>query len=480
MAKTLLRPRSALHNYQLKTIDHIKDNPKSMLWLDLGLGKTISSMTAALDLMNSMHVYGVLVVGPLRVIQTVWSAEAKIWEHTKHLDFSVIRGKPAHRKWIIRRPTNFFLLNYEGTQWAVDEFITQYLNKDKPLPFNMIIFDEITKLKSSRSREGGAWGQALQKILPFIPYRVGLTATPGDKLQDLFGQYLVLDGGERLGTTYNNFQSAYFTSDNMGYKQTVTKRGKDFIHEAVADITIEMDADDYLTLPDNRVQDILVQLPDKVMKQYEILEKQMFLELDSGEVLDVESKATLMNKCLQFASGAVYVDPLDRTQWEIVHKVKLDALMDIIEQLQGEPLLVGYQFKHDVARIKKRFDKEGINYIHFDSKIRGDEAKQLQEDWNAGKYAVMLGHPQAVGHGLNLQYGCCHVLWFGLPWSLEIFKQFCGRVIKRQGQTRKTTMLRILAENTVDFAVLLAQESKASTEKSLKEAVRQYRRNKGV
>ena len=161
--------RSQLHNYQVKAVDHIKEHPQSTLWLDLGLGKTVSSLTAACDMMNTMQVYGVLVLAPLRVCQTVWAAEAQKWEHTKHLTFGLVHGKPAHKQWVMRCKTHFYLLNYEGSQDAIDKFITHYLNKGKPLPFNMIIFDEVTKLKSTRAREGGAWGQAIQKILPYAP-----------------------------------------------------------------------------------------------------------------------------------------------------------------------------------------------------------------------------------------------------------------------------------------------------------------------
>jgi len=206
----------------------------------------------------------------------------------------------------------------------------------------------------------------------------------------------------------------------------------------------------------------------------------MFLELDSGAEIDPDNAATLMGKCLQFASGAIYLDPEDRTKWDIIHKVKIDALVDVIEQLDGKPLLLGYQFKHDAERIKKRLKREKINFVHFDSKIKGAEAQKLEEDWNAGKYDVMLGHGQSIGHGLNLQYGCANVAWFGLPWSLEVYKQFNGRVIKRQGQTEKTTLIRILCEDTADMIVQQAQESKAATEKELKQTVNEYRKRKGV
>ena len=272
----------------------------------------------------------------------------------------------------------------------------------------------------------------------------------------MFGQYLILDDGEALGTVYNNFEKAYFTSDRSGYKHEVTDRGKHFIQEAVADITIQMDADDYLDLPDNRVHDVIVKLPPPLQNKYDKFEKEMFMELDSGIEIDPDNAATMMGKCLQFASGGMYLDPEDRTKWEVIHKVKVDALVDVIEQLDGKPLLLGYQFRHDAERIKKRLKKEKVNFVHFDSKIKGADAQKLEEDWNAGKYDVMLGHGQSIGHGLNLQYGCANVCWFGLPWSLEVYKQFNGRVIKRQGQKQKTTLIRLLCEDTADMTFRIA------------------------
>ncbi len=475
-----MRDRSELHNYQSKAIDHIKVNPRSMLWLDLGLGKTASALTAATDLMNSMQVYGVLVLGPLRVCQTVWAKEAKVWHHTKHLKFSLIHGKEHHRKWALAKHANVYLLNYEGVPWAVDAFINQYLARGIPLPFNMVVFDEITKLKSTRTHEGGAWGRSLQKILPYIPWRVGLTATPAPNgLQDLFGQYLVLDDGERLGTSYTNFESAYFQqADRGGYKYTITDLGEQFIQARVSDITLQMDADDYLELPPNMDNIIEVVLPDKLQAQYDKLEKEMFVELDSGFKLDVENAAILSGKCRQFANGAIYTNPEDRTLWDEVHNHKLDALVEVIEELNGDPLLLGYQFKHDADRIKKRFDKEKIKYVHFDSKIRGTEAQELEIAWNNGEYPVMLGHGQSIGHGLNFQYGCANVGWFGLPFSSETYRQFNGRVKKRQGQKRPTTVHKFLTANTVDLLVDAALDYKTQSEESIRAAVDSYRTNK--
>jgi len=268
--------------------------------------------------------------------------------------------------------------------------------------------------------------------------------------------------------------------DHGGYKHEVTDDGKHFIQQAVADMTIQMDADDYLELPDNRVIDVPVQLTPALQAKYDKFEKEAFMELDSGAEIDPENAATLLGKCLQFASGAIYTDPEDRSKWDIIHKIKIDALIDTIEQLEGKPVLIGYQYRHDAERIKKALKKAKIHFIHFDSSIKGSDAQKVQEDWNNGKYSVMLGHGQSVGHGLNLQYGSCNVCWFGLPWSLEIYKQFNGRIIKRQGQKQKTSLIRIVCENTVDEVVRDAQEFKAANEHELKQTVNEYRKRRGV
>lgn len=472
--------KSQLHNYQTKAVDHIKANPRSMLWLDLGLGKTVSSLTAIADLMATFQVYGVLVLGPLRVCQTVWHKEARKWAHTQHLSFSLIHGDPKHREWALRKSANVYLCNYEGVPWMVDQMINHYLAKGKPLPFNMVIYDEITKLKSSRVHQGGAWGHSLQKIIPYVPWRVGLTATPAPNgHQDLFGQYLMLDDGERLGTSYNNFESAYFQqADNAGYRYEVTPQGKEFIQTRVSDITIQMDADDYLELPPTMENDITIQLPYNLKQQYDKLEREMLMELSDGRVMNVDNAAILSGKCRQFANGAMYTDQEVRTHWDAIHDLKLDALMEIIEELNGEPLLLGYQFKHDAARIKQRLAKEGIKFVHYDSKIKGQAASDLEDEWNRGEWPVMIGHGQSIGHGLNLQYGCANVGWYGLPWSYEVYKQFNGRVSKRQGQTKPTKIHRLLVEDTADMLVSFALAYKEDNESNLRSAVADYRKYK--
>lgn len=468
--------KEQLHNYQLRSIEHIKNHYRSMLWLDLGLGKTISTLTATVDLMSNFQVYGALVVAPLRVAQTVWHREAQKWEHTRHLTFSLVHGSPQHREWALRKPANIYLVNYEGLPWVINQFINHYLAKGKPLPFNKIVIDEITKLKSTRVQQGGAWGKSLRKILPYVPWRTGLTATPAPNgYQDLFGQFLVLDDGARLGTAYNNFESAYFSFDRTGYKCEVTEVGRKFIESRVADITIQMDVDDYLELPPVFDNDIVIQLTDKLRKAYNTLESTMFLELDNGRTLDVDNAAVLSGKCRQFANGAVYSDQDIRTHWDEVHDLKQDALVELIEGLNGDPLLLGYQFKHDATRIKARLDKEGIRYVHYDSKIKGAAAVELEDQWNRGEWPVMIGHGQSIGHGLNLQYGCANVGWYGLPWSYEVYKQFNGRVAKRQGQTRNVRIHRLLVENTVDYLVAFALEYKGNTENDLRSAVADYR-----
>jgi len=464
-----------MHDYQGRIVEHICTNKQSMVWVGLGLGKTVSTLTAIVDLMNSMEVYGVLILAPLRVVQTVWAQEGGKWEHTQGLTFSLIHGKPEEREWALRRPVNVYLLNYEGSQWAVDQFINHYLVNGKPLPFNMIVFDEVTRLKSSRSRQGGAWGKAISKILQYVPWRVGLTATPASNgLQDLFGQYLMVDDGERLGSSYSNFEASYFQTDYSGYNVTVTQDGEGFIKSRISDITIQMDAADYLELPPVTVNDIEVELTPKLRKQYTKLEKEMMLELDTGSLVDAMNAAVLSGKVRQFTNGAMYVDQVERDKWEGIHNLKLDALMEVVDSLNGSPLLLSYVFKHDAIRIKERFTKSGVEFEHFTSKVQGDEVTELMDRWNSGKLQVLMGHPASIGHGLNCQYSCNNICWFGLNWSLELYDQFNGRVA-RQGQEKHVIIHRLLVKDTIDKLISIKLRNKSDSQDGIRKAIKEYR-----
>lgn len=471
--------RSNLHEYQAKSVEHIKKHPQSMLWLDIGLGKTVSTLTALADLIAEGKIYGVLVLGPLRVCQTVWEEESRKWSHLQHLDFSLIHGGSDHRKRAIRRRRMFYLLNYEGLPWAKSEFIAAYMAKGRPLPFNAVVMDESTLVKSARIKQGGKRAQALQDLLAWIPYRISLTGTPAPNgLLDLFGQFLTLDGGERLGTAYTHYRDSYFKSDYNGYKYEPTEQGKQIIYQRISDITLQMSAKDYLSLPPVTINNIELSLSPKLQKKYEVLEKEMFLELDSGVTLNPTNQAGKTNKCLQYANGACYIEP-GNPKWEHVHDVKLDAVGDILEELSGNPLLVGYQFKSDAQRLLKLAEKMKIEAVHVHSRIPAREMKDIRDRWNQGQLPLLIGHGASLGHGLNLQAKAHHIAWFGLPWSSEWYDQLNGR-LARQGQQKKVIIHQILIRDTLDYATLDAQVNKAATQKDLKAAVNRYRQQKAA
>lgn len=441
------------------------------MWLDMGLGKTGISLTNIVERQNLVQVYGTLVVAPLRVIQTVWRQEAAQWEHTRHLRFSLIHGTPDERIRAYRMPADVYLVNYEGLRWLCGQLIHTYLSRGKHLPFNQVIFDEVSKLKDPATHRHSA----IRDILPFLPYRLGLTGTPAaNGYLDLFGQYLAVDSGARLGTSKSQFTERFFHQSGWGQgsKYEVDVGAEKRIEGIIGDITIQMSAEDYLDMPPIKFNDIWVDLPPKARARYERLERDMFMELDSGAEVEVFNAASLVNKCLQAANGAAYVET--GGPWDWLHDAKLEALGDIIEESAGKPLLLSYSFRHDAERIQKHFP--GVNPIN--SKLGDAKINQLVEQWNLGKVPILMGHPASMGHGLNLQKGSDTIVMFGLPWSLEQYEQVINRIAGGLRRQRPIMVHRILARDTTDDAVRQALEAKATTQTGLKMALNEYRRQK--
>ncbi len=441
------------------------------MWLDMGLGKTAISLTNIIERQNLVQVYGTLVVAPLRVIQTVWRQEAAQWAHTHRLRFSVIHGTPDERVRAYRVPADVYLVNYEGLRWLCEQLIHTYLSRGKHLPFNQVIFDEVSKLKDHRTHRH----DAVRTILPFLPYRLGLTGTPAaNGYLDLFGQYLAIDSGARLGTSRSQFIERFFHQKGWGHgsKYEIDVGAEKRIEGIIGDITMQMSAKDYLDLPPIKFNDIWVDLPPKAREKYEKLERDMFMELDSGAEVEVFNAASLINKCLQSANGAAYV--ATGGPWDWLHDSKLEALEDIIEEAAGKPILCSYSFRHDAERIEKRV--QGVHPIN--SKLGDARINQLVDQWNAGKVPILLGHPASMGHGLNLQHGGDTIVMFGLPWSLEQYEQVINRLAGGLRRFRPVIVHRILARNTADEAVRLALQAKATTQDGLKSALNEYRHGK--
>lgn len=448
---------------------------------------TPTTLTTIVDRMNAGQVKKVLIFGPLRVIQAVWAREAKKWTHTQHLRFSVITGPKEKRSRALFANADIFLCNYENMNWLAQELDHYYISQGKPLPFEMVVYDEVSKLKNSTTKrvKGGYVDREdkrghvhkIKKVgwrtmIDQFKYRTGLTGTPASNgYLDLHGQYLAVDGGERLGPFVTHFKDSYFASDYNGWGHTVTEVGKELIEGKISDITIKMDSKDYLDMPAVKVTNMMVDLPLKVRKQYEEIEKEMFTKLDNGTELEVFSKSAVSNKCLQFANGSPYLHA-ETDEYEELHDVKLKALEEILEEAGGSPVLCSYSYKSDAKRIMQKFKKyKPVNM----TASKSHETEGIINRWNSGGIKLMIGHCASMGHGVDgLQESGCTVVWFGCNWSLELYEQMNAR-IDRQGQTRPVSIIRILCNDTVDLAVVDALERKTDDQDGLKKSLQRYR-----
>lgn len=461
---------SDMHEYQKRACNHQVANPRSSLWLFMGAGKTPITLTTFAHLQRWQAVRAALVLAPKRVAESGWESEARKWSHLQHLKFSRILGNPGQRLRALAKPADVYLMNYENVQWLVVQLVHYYINRGAPLPFDMLVLDESTKMKNASSKRV----LALQPLLPHFHYRTALTGTPASNgLADLFGQYLCLDDGQRLGGNYNDFLNTYFQTVGFGgYKYEPTEEGELWIQRQVSDITIEMNQQDYLELPDLMINDLYVDLPSSKRRGYEELERSLFTELDNGVDLEVMSESSKGNKLLQYSNGAAYTNT-ETKEWSPIHDAKLEALEDIIEEASGEPVLVAYNYVPDATRILQKFP-----FAKTLTGISAKEFNQTLEEWREGKLRMLIGHPASMGHGVDGLQDRGHILvWFGLNWSLELYLQFNAR-LHRQGQGAPVVCHRILTRDTFDEVVRLALENKTQTQDTLRAAVAEYRARK--
>jgi len=463
-----------MHQYQHKMVRHIIEHKGAMLWCSMGLGKTVAALTAVNTLMAFGEVKRTLVVAPLRVCQTVWEQEARNWTHTRHLRFSQILGSPRNRLNALLNPTSdIMLINYENVEWMVQQLEHYYIKMDRPLPFQCIVWDEVSKMKNSVTHRG----KAARKMTGMVPRKIGLTGTPcSNGLQDLHGQFLVLDGGVRLGTHITHFRERFLYQDGYSRKWIPFRESQHQIENLVHDITLQMSAEDYLEVPEFMLNDIYVRLPPNLKVKYDELEQHMITELDEadgGHQIAVFNAGALTNKCLQFANGATYIEA-GRHEFNTVHSLKLDALQEIVDESGDEPLLVAYAYQADRDRILKKF--KGSICL---SAIDGTKLNAVIDQWNRGEIKMLVGHPASMGHGLNLQHGGHTLVWYGLNWSLDLYEQFNAR-INRQGQQHPVICHRIMVEDTVERTVKEALDSKAATQEQLRAAIGAYADTKRV
>jgi len=464
-ARGLLTPDN-LHDYQRFAINHQCSKPHTNLWLDMGLGKTIITLTSIAHLQARGWLGPVLVVAPLTVVETVWQQQAQEWEHTRHLRFSRITGDQNRRTTqLLKTQADIYLINYENLMWLKNTLQHYFMRRGKAPPFNGVVWDEISKMKNSVAKRVNsvlAW-------LPYTKWRTGLTGTPsGNGYEDLHGQYLVLDQGARLGTSLPAYRNRWFRSAG-DYRRVLQPGADQQIHALIQDITIEMSEEQYLQLPPMVVNDIWIDLPGGLRTQYQKLEDDMYFELENGLAVEVFNAAAKTNKCLQFSNGAVYLEP-GEPEFEVVHDYKLEALDRILDESPGQPVLVGYAYTSDAERIMERY--KSLRPVNL-TKSK-DKAADIQR-WIKGDIRLMVGHPASMGHGVDgLQKRGNIAVWFGPNWSLELYKQFNAR-LRRQGQGRPVVCHRILTRDTLDEAVIDALASKDTTERGLRSAIRKYR-----
>lgn len=441
-------------NYQQYAINHVIDNSASGLFLDMGMGKTVSTLTAIDDLILLGEVNKVLVIAPLRVAEDTWSTEVDKWDHLKHLRISKILGSKKQREEAIDTDADIYVTNRENVDWLVAECFNSWI-------WDMVVIDELSSFKSSKAKRF----RALKKVRPYFKRIVGLTGTPApNSLIDLWPQIYLLDGGQRLGKTITGYKERYFKPGRRNgyvvYNWELKEGSEEAIQNKISDICISMSAKDYLDIPegiDNRVE---ITLPIKVMDTYKQLEKDLVLEIGEEDITAANA-AVLTNKLLQLANGAIYSEDKEVVR---IHDEKLDRLEEIIDIANGKPVLVFYNFKHDYDRISKMLTKNKIKHQTLNT---SDDIKK----WNNGEIQVALLHPASAGHGLNLQYGGNIIVWFGLTWSLELYQQANAR-LHRQGQKETVIIHHLIAKGTVDEDVMNALANKEVNQNMLLEAVK--------
>lgn len=441
-------------NYQQYSINHIIDHKASGLFLDMGMGKTVSTLTAIDNLIFLGEVNKVLVIAPLRVAEDTWSTEVDKWDHLKHIRISKILGTKKQREEALNKNADIYVTNRENVDWLVNECFDSWI-------WDMVVIDELSSFKSSKAKRF----RALKKVRPYFKRIVGLTGTPApNSLIDLWPQIYLLDGGQRLGKTITGFKDRYFNPGRRNgyvvYNWELKEGAEEAIQNKISDICISMKADDYLDLPeriDNRVE---INLSKKALDTYKQLEKELVIEIEEEDITAANA-AVLTNKLLQMANGAIYSESKEVVN---IHDEKIEKLEEIIDTSNGKTVLVFYNFKHDYNRISEMLTKKKINHQTLNT---SEDIKK----WNNGEIQVALLNPASAGHGLNLQYGGNIIVWFGLTWSLELYQQANAR-LHRQGQKETVIIHHLIAKGTVDEDVMNALANKEINQDMLLEAVK--------
>ena len=444
------------HDYQRYAISYIEEHPIAAVLLDMGLGKTSITLTALNDLLfDSFDVHKILVVAPFRVARNTWSAEIGKWNHLVDLKYSVAVGTEKERIAALSRQADIYIINRENIPWLIEK-------SGMDFDYDMIVIDELSSFKNWQAKRF----KALMRVRPGVKRIVGLTGTPSSNgLMDLFAEFKLLDMGKRLGRFISKYRDNYFRPDQMNgpivYSYKLRPGAEEAIYEKISDITISMKATDHLNMPELINSSYYVVLDEKEQLIYNSLKEEMVLQLPGGDVT-AQNAASLSGKLLQLANGAIYKDS---GEVQPVHNKKLDALEDIIEAMNGKPLLVAYWFKHDLQRIEQKLTEQKIPFERLDSDSSINR-------WNKGQISVALIHPASAGHGLNLQSGGNTLVWFGMIWSLELYQQTVAR-LWRQGQQSGTVVVQhILTAGTIDERIMKVLLQKGNTQARLIDAVK--------
>lgn len=438
------------HDYQKYATNFILTHPEAAVFLDLGLGKSVISLTAIFDLcLDSFLIRKVLVIAPLRVATDTWPSEIKKWDHLEGLTFSVAVGNEKERIEALSKRASVYIINRENVDWLINK-------SGLPFDYDMLVIDELSSFKSHQAKRF----KSLLSVRPYVKRIVGLTGTPSSNgLLDLWAEFRILDKGERLGRYISRYRQSYFMPDKRNAQMVFSYKpvpgAEEAIYKRISDITISMRSEDYLKLPERIMNEVPVCMDEKEEKIYDTFKEEMVASI-KGKTIDAVNAAVLSGKLLQMANGCVY----DETKETIrIHDRKLDALEDLIEAANGKPVLISFWFKHDAERIKERFD------------VRELKSSADISDWNAGKIPVAIANPASLGMGVNLQAGGSTLIWFGLTWSLELYQQMNAR-LHRQGQKDTVIIHHIICKGTIDENVMAALKKKEKTQDALIDAVK--------
>lgn len=448
-----------LHDYQRRAAQLIIDQPYCGLFLECGLGKSVSTLTAIKQLKDWAFIDKILIIAPKKVAQVTWKDEINNWEHLKGLRISVIDGTAAQRRAAMMADADIYTVSRDNVVWLVVE------HGGVKLPYDMVVIDELSSFKNFASKRF----KALRRVRKFIPRVVGLTGTPAPNgLIDLWAQMFLIDEGKRLGKTVTGYRDRFFTAGRRNgdivYQwdlKSPAEETEQKISDLIKDICISMSAEDYLKMPDKLMYYDRVKLSDKDFKAYKTFEREQVLEfIESGETITAASAAALSNKLQQFANGAMY--DADRKVLQL-HDEKVEKLKELVEAANGQPVLVAYSFKHDLDKIMEALKEY--------KPVKLEKPEQIA-DWNAGKINVLVTHPASAGHGLNLQKGGHIMIWYGLTWALELYQQFNARLY-RQGQKKPVSIHHIITTDTVDEKIIKSLDGKDTTQRSLMDAIKE-------